>query len=56
MWLRVGFHPGTGSSTYRRSRTSRYGMTVVRAGFSDSPPVAASRTFSQLADVAVAAA
>jgi hypothetical protein len=52
----VGFQPGTGSSTYRRSSTSRYGITVVRAGLSAWPLVVASRSFSQLAVVAVAAA
>jgi len=56
MWLRVGSQAGIGSRIHSRSRMSRYGITVVFAGLSCSPGVAASRIVSYEAAVDVAAA
>jgi len=55
-WFLDGSQVGSGSTIQSLSRTSRYGMVVVLAGFSAWPAVAASRLVSKDAVVAVAAA
>ena len=55
-WFRDGSQPGIGSRIHSRSRTSRYPCVVARVEVTPSPLVAASRIFSSVVTVAVAAA